>query len=225
MQQRYQTVTSGSSDSVWTQNSVLRNTFLLLSLATLFSAACAYFSLISGARPIGFISMMVIYMGLVFGIHAFKNSSLGLVLVFAFTGFLGYTLGPILNIYLNFVSNGPAIVSTALFGTAGIFGGLTCYATVTKEKFSYLGGFLSVGTLTVIGLALLNTFVFQLPIFALILSCGILLISSGWILFELSAIIHGGQTNYILATVHIFVQLYNIFLSLLQILQAFSSRD
>jgi modulator of FtsH protease len=224
MQQRYQSVTN-ASESVFTQNAVLRNTFLLLSLTTLFSAVCAYFSLVSGAQPVGFIAMLLIYMGLIFAIQAFKDSSFGLVLVFAFTGFLGYTLGPILNLYLNFVSNGPAIVSTALFGTASIFGGLTCYAMITKEKFSYLGGFLTIGTLTVIGLSLLNAFVFQLPIFSLILSCGILLISSGWILFELSAIIHGGQTNYILATVHIFVQLYNIFLSLLQILQAFSSRD
>lgn len=225
MDQRFQSVRTASHNSVWSQNSVLRNTLILLSAATLFSAVCAYYSMISGAKPVGFIATMVIYMGLIFGINVFKNSSLGLALVFAFTGFLGYTLGPILNIYLHFVSNGAAIVSTALLGTAGIFAGLTLYATITKENFSYLGGFLLVSTISVVGLSLLNAFVFQLPIMGLIVSCGILLISSGWILYELSEVIHGGETNYILATVHIFVQLYNIFISLLQILQAFSSRD
>lgn len=225
MEHRSQTIRTPSHDSVWAQNSVLRNTMILLCLSTLFSAVCAYYSMISGARPFGLIGFMVIYFGLTFGINIFKNSTLGLVLVFAFTGFLGYTLGPILNLYLNFVSNGSAIVSTALLGTAGIFGGLTLYATITRENFSYLGGFLVVSTISILALSLLNAFVFQLPIMALIMSCGILLISSGWMLYELSAVIHGGQTNYILATVHIFVQLYNIFISLLQILQAFSSRD
>ena len=225
MEPRLQTVRTPAHDSVWAQNSVLRNTMILLCLSTLFSAFCAYFAMISGARPIGPLAMIIMYMGLIFGINVFRNSTLGLVLVFAFTGFLGYTLGPILNMYLHFVSNGSAIISTALLGTASIFGGLTAYATITKENFNYMGGFLSVSTITVVVLSLLNAFVFQMPMMSLAISCGFLLISSGWMLFQLSEIIHGGETNYVLATVGIFVQLYNIFLSLLQILQAFSSRD
>lgn len=225
MQSRFQSIKTPSQESFWAQNAVLRNTMILLCLSTFFSAVCAYFSLISGARPVGIIFFMLGYIGLTFAINAFKNSPIGLALVFAFTGFLGYTLGPILNIYLSFVSNGPAIVSTALLGTASIFAGLSCYAIVTKKNFDYLAGFLFVSTITVVCLSLLNIFFFQLPIMALVMSCAILLISSGWMLFELSQIVNGGQTNYILATVHIFVQLYNIFLSLLQIMQAFSSRD
>jgi modulator of FtsH protease len=226
MVQRFQTV-SRSSAYATEKNSVLRNTLILLSVSTAFSAFTAYLSFLNpmGAASLGPMLTIMIYMGILFAIESFKNSSVGITLVFALTGFLGYTLGPLLYSVFHNISHGPQIITTAFVGTSMIFGGLAFYAAQAKEDFHYLAGFLSISTLSLFALSLLNYLFLQLPIMSMFISCGILTISSGWLLFNLSRIIQGGERNYITATVLLFVDLYNIFVSLIRILSAFSSRD
>ncbi|MBM4222941.1 MAG: BAX inhibitor (BI)-1/YccA family protein [Gammaproteobacteria bacterium] len=226
MVQRYQTQTVHRSYSgEYEQNSVLRNTLILLSLSTLFAACTAYLSFLNPrvAASFGFFGTTVMYFGLLFCIQAYRNSSLGIAFVFALTGFLGYTLGPLLHVVFHQIGNGPQIIATSFLGTGMIFGGLAVYATNSKTDFNYLAGFLTIGSLTLFALSILNILFFQMPMMNLFVASGILMVSSGWLLFELSALIHRGERNYILATVSLFVQLYNIFISLIQILSALSS--
>lgn len=217
-------ILSQPSESVLSTNKVLRNTYLLLSLTFLFSAFTAYFAMVSGARPMPILLMIVGVYGLMFLTQALRNSVWGLVSVFAFTGFLGYTLGPILNYYMTSFANGPQLVATALGGTGMIFFALSGYALTTKKDFSFLGGFLFIGTMVAV-LAMIAGIFFQIPALQLAISAAFILISSGLILFQTSEIIHGGETNYITATVGLFVSIYNLFVSLLNILSAFSGRD
>ena len=137
---------------------------------------------------------------------------------FAFTGFLGYTLGPILNLYLS-LSNGPELVTSALATTAVAFVGLSGYAIVTRKDFSFLQGFLVVGFFVLMGSVLLAYF-FDLGAFHTAISAGFVLFACAAILWQTSAIIHGGETNYLIATVVLYTQIYNLFLSLLQIFGA-----
>lgn len=218
------TVLTQPSESVLSTNKVLRNTYLLLSLTFLFSAFTAYFSYASGARPMNPLLMIVGVYGLMFLTQALRNSVWGLVSVFAFTGFLGYTLGPILNYYMTGFSNGPQLIATALGGTGMIFFSLSGYALVTRKDFSFLGGFLFVGVMVAL-LAMVAGIFVQIPALQLAISAAFILISSGLILLQTSAIIHEGETNYISATVGLFVSIYNLFVSLLNILSAFSGRD
>ncbi|USQ13167.1 Bax inhibitor-1/YccA family protein [Legionella lytica] len=211
-------------ESALSSNKVLRNTYLLLSLTFLFSAFTAYLSMASGARPVNILVMLVGVYGLMFLTHALQNSVWGLVSVFAFTGFLGYTLGPILNLYMHNFSNGPQLIATALGGTGMIFFALSGYALTTKKDFSFLGGFLFVGMMVAL-LAMIAGIFIHIPALQLAISAAFILISSGLILLQTSAIIHDGETNYIAATVGLFVSIYNLFVSLLNILSAFSGRD
>lgn len=211
-------------ESALSTNKVLRNTYLLLSLTFLFSAFTAYFSLVSGARPMNPLLMIAGIYGLMFLTQALRNSVWGLVSVFAFTGFLGYTLGPILSYYIANFSNGPQLIATALGGTGMIFFALSGYALTTKKDFSFLGGFLFVGMMVLL-LAMIAGIFFHTPALQLAISAAFVLLSSGLILFQTSEIIHSGETNYISATVGLFVSIYNLFLSLLNILGAFSGRD
>lgn len=212
------------SDSVLSTNRVLRNTYLLLGLTFLFSAFTAYVSFATGARPMNPLLMIVGVYGLMFLTQATRNSIWGLVSTFAFTGFLGYTLGPILNYYMTGFSNGHQLIATALGGTGMIFFGLSGYALTTRKDFSFLGGFLFVGMMLVV-LAMIAGIFFHTPALQLAISAAFILISSGLILFQTSEIIHGGETNYISATVGLYVSIYNLFVSLLNILGAFSGRD
>lgn len=218
------TVLTRRNESVLSSNKVLRNTYLLLSLTFFFSALMAYVSLTSGARPMNPFLMIVGVYGLMFLTQALRNSVWGLVSVFAFTGFLGYTLGPILNFYISAFSNGPQIIATALGGTGMIFFALSGYALTTRKDFSFLGGFLFVGVMVVF-LAMIAGIFIHIPALQLAISAAFVLISSGLILFQTSEIIHGGETNYISATVGLFVSIYNLFISLLNLLGAFSGRD
>ena len=212
------------AESVLSSHKVLRNTYLLLSLTFLFSAFTAYLSFASGARPMNPLLMIVGVYGLMFITQALRNSVWGLVSVFAFTGFLGYTLGPLLSHYMTAFSNGPQLIATALGGTGVIFFALSGYALTTKKDFSFLGGFLFVGMMVAV-LAMIAGIFFQIPALQLAISAAFVLISSGLILFQTSEIIHNGETNYISATVGLFVSIYNLFLSLLNLLGAFSGRD
>lgn len=212
------------SESILATNKVLRNTYLLLGMTFLFSAFTAFLSFASGARPMNPLLMIGGVYGLMFLTQALRNSAWGLVSVFAFTGFLGYTLGPILNLYVTQFSNGPQLIATALGGTGIIFFALSGYVLSTRKDFSYLGGFLFVAVMVAL-LAMIATIFFQIPALQLIISAAFVLISSGLILFQTSEIIHNGETNYISATVGLFVSIYNLFISLLQLLGAFSGRD
>lgn len=218
------TILTQPSESVLATNKVLRNTYLLLGLTFLFSALCAYASFAWQTRPMNPLLMIGGVYGLMFLTSALKDSVWGLLSVFAFTGFLGYTLGPILNLYIANFSNGHQLITTALGGTGIIFFALSGYALTTRKDFSYLGGFLFVASMVAL-LAMIAGIFFQIPALQLTISAIFVLISSGLILFQTSAIIHGGETNYIMATVSLFVSIYNLFISLLQLLGAFSGRD
>jgi len=197
-------------------NKVLRNTYSLLSMTLLFSALTAGTSMALNLPHPGIILTLAGYFGLLFATAKFRNSSMGLVFVFALTGFMGYTLGPILNSYLG-MANGGQIVMTAMAMTGAIFLGLSGYALVTRKDFSFMGSFLMVGI--IVGfLAGLAAVFFNMPALSLTVSAVFVLLMSGLILYETSNIIHGGETNYIMATVTLYVSIFNLFTSLLHLL-------
>lgn len=211
-------------ESLLSTNSVLRNTYLLLGSTFLFSALVAYIAVVTHAAPLSPLLMIVGVYGLMFLTQALRNSIWGLLSAFAFTGFLGFTLGPLINMYLATYSNGSQIVATALGATGIIFFSLSAYTLTTQKDFSYLGGFLFVGVMVAL-LAMIGGMFFQIPGLQLAISALFVLISSGMILFQTSMIINGGERNYIMATITLFVSIYNLFVSLLQLLSAFSGRD
>lgn len=213
-----------TADSILATNKVLRNTYLLLSMTFIFSAFTAFMSYASGAKMLNPFLMIIGMYGLMFLTNALQNSPWGLVSVFAFTGFMGYILGPILNATVAMYGNGPQIIATAFGGTGMIFFALSAYALTTRKDFSYLNGFLFVAVMVAL-LAMIAGIFFQFPALQLMISAAFILISSGLILFQTSEIIHGGETNYIRATVSLYVSIYNLFVSLLQILSSLSGRD
>ncbi|MGD8709621.1 MAG: Bax inhibitor-1/YccA family protein [Ectothiorhodospiraceae bacterium] len=216
--------TAARGESVLSTNKVLRNTYALLSLTLLFSAVTAGVAMAGNAPPLPWFVVLIGYFGLLFATNALRNSVWGIASIFALTGFMGYTLGPILNAYITFLSNGTEIVMMALGGTGAIFLGLSGYALTTQKDFSFLRGFLFVGILVAF-LASLATIFFSLPGLSLAVSAAFVLLMSAMILYQTSEIIHGGETNYIMATVTLYVAIYNLFLSLLQLLAAFNGDD
>ncbi len=207
--------------SVLSTNKVIRNTYVLLSMTLAFSAVVAGISMALKLPHPGLILTLVGYFGLLFLTAKLRNSSGGIFAVFALTGFMGYTLGPILSAYLS-LPNGHAIVMQALGGTAAIFLGLSAYALTSRKDFSFMGGFLMVGILVAF-LAGLGAIFFEIPGLSLAVSAMFVLLMSGLILYETSNIIHGGETNYIMATVTLYVSIYNLFTSLLHLLGVFNS--
>jgi modulator of FtsH protease len=205
-------------------NKMLKNTYMLLSMTLLFSALTAGAAMVLNLPHPGVILTLVGYFGLLFLTTKFSNSAWGLLWVFALTGFMGLTLGPILNMYLKIFSNGHELIMMALGGTGVIFLGLSGYALTTRKDFSFLGGFLMVGVLVAF-LAGLGAIFFSLPALSLAVSAMFILLMSGMILFQTSEIVHGGETNYILATVSLYVSVYNLFLSLLQIFGVFGGDE
>lgn len=209
--------------SVLSENRLIRNTYALLSLTLLFSAACTGMSMALQLPHPGLLLTLVGYFGLLFLTYRLQNSAWGLAAVFALTGFMGYTLGPILSMYLS-LPNGSQIVMTALGGTGVIFLGLSAYALTTRKDFSFLGGFLFVGILVAF-VGALAAVIFSLPAVSLAMSAMFVLLMSGYILWQTSQLVHGGETNYILATVSLYVSIYNLFTSLLHLLGAFGGDD
>jgi modulator of FtsH protease len=201
--------------------SVLKNTYLLLGLTLAFSAVCAMFSMSTNAPQLGIILTLVGVYGLMFLTYKLSNSAWGLLAVFAFTGFMGYTLGPLLNMVTHTFTNGNQIIMNAFGGTALIFFALSGYVLTTKKDFSFMGGFLMVGTIVAL-IAVIAGLFFHAPAMQLAISGLFVLLSSGWILWQTSEIIQGGETNYIRATIGLYVQLYNLFVSLIQLISAFS---
>ena len=209
--------------AVLATNKVIRNTYTLLSMTLLFSALTAALSMALNLPHPGLLLTLGGYFGLLFATARFRNSSLGLAFVFALTGFMGYTLGPILNAYLA-LPNGGQIVMTAMGGTGVIFLGLSGYALTSRKDFSFMGGFLMVGILVAF-LAGLGSVFFEMPGLSLAVSSMFVLLMAGLILYETSNIIHGGETNYIMATVTLYVSIFNLFTSLLHLLGAFNSNE
>lgn len=206
------------------QHKVLRNTYFLLSLTLLFSAICAGFSMALNLPYPGPILTFIGMFGLLFLTQALRNSAWGLLAIFLFTGFTGYALGPVLNMFINHVSNGQQILLTALGGTGAIFIGLSAYTLITRKDFSFLGGMLFVALLTVMIMSLIGLY-FQTPMLNLIISAASILIASGLILFDTSRIIHDGETNYIMATIQLYLDFYMLFINLLNFLGIMSDKE
>jgi len=206
-----------SQESVLATNKVLRNTYLLLSMTLLFSAATAGASMALKLPHPGLIITLVGYFGLLYLTHKFRNSSMGILAVFGLTGFMGITLGPMLSMYVESIPNGGQLVMTALGATGSIFLGLSAFALTTKKDMSGMGSFLMIGTIGVFAVSMLGLF-FDFSAFQMVISAVWIVVSSGWILWQTSEIIHGGEANYISATVMLYVSLYNIFVNLLMIL-------
>ncbi len=214
---RYENVVAHSGREVVSSNKVLKNTYLLLSATIGFSAVTAMLSMAIGVPPIAYIVSLIAAMVLgIFVLPKTANSSRGIGVIFLITGLLGFGLGPVLSQYLA-LPNGPQVIATAFAGTGIIFLGLSGYALNTKRDFSFMGGFLFAGMMVVV-LAMLANIFLQMPALSLAVSSGIILLMSGFILFDTSRIVSGGETNYIMATYGLYLTIFNIFISLLNIL-------
>jgi len=214
---RYETVVAGSSQQAVTANKVLKNTYLLLSATLAFSAVMAMVSMAVGVPPIAYLVSVIASMVLgIFVLPRTANSGTGIGVIFLITGLLGFGLGAILTQYLA-LPNGPQVIATAFGGTGIIFLGLSGYALTSKRDFSFMGGFLFAGMMVLV-LAMIANIFLQMPALSLAVSGGIILVMSGFILFDTSRIIRGGETNYIMATYGLYLSIFNIFISLLNIL-------
>lgn len=214
------TVRSSYQASVAT-HTVLRKVYFLLSLTLLFSAIMAGVAMKTGAQQMNFIVLLAGMFGLLFLTMALKNSPWGLVSIFAFTGFMGYSLGPMMNMYIAEFTNGPQLILTSLGATGVIFVALSGYVLTTKKDFSYLGGFLFIAIIGGILLSLAGM-LFNLPMLQIAMSGAFVLIFSGYILYNTSQIVNNGQTNYIMATISLYLDILNLFLALLRILSFFA---
>lgn len=204
-------------------NKVLRNTYMLLGITLLFSAITAGISMAVGLPQGAALILSLVGFGLLFVVNKTADSSKGLVAIFAFTGVMGAALGPMLNFYLA-MPGGPALVLQALAGTAVVFFGLSAYALTTRKDFSFMGGFLMVGLIVAVVAMIANIFL-AIPALSLTISAAVIMIMSGLILFDTSRIINGGETNYIRATVSLYLNIYNLFIHILHLLTALSGDD
>jgi modulator of FtsH protease len=204
-------------ESALATNSVIRNTYLLLSITLLFSAVTAGVSMALQMPAMTYlVSIGVAFVLIWFVLPKHANKASGLAVVFGITGLLGFSLGPILNMYLA-LPNGSQVIATALGGTGAIFLALSFYALSTKRDFSFLGGFLFTGFVVILLAALANIFL-AIPALSLTISAAVIMIMSGFILYDTSRMINGGETNYIMATVGLYMSIFNIFINLLHIL-------
>ncbi len=221
---RYESVLSNVTSQTVPMNKVLKNTYMLLSATLIWSAVLASVSMAISPPP--FISLVTSIGALLllwFVLPRTANSSAGLGMVFLITGLLGFGLGPTLNYYAS-IPNGGQVITTAFGGTGLIFVGLSAYALTSKRDFSFMGGFLFIGMMVVLAASLVGIFV-QMPALQLAISAAIVLLMSGLILFETSQIINGGETNYLMATVSLYLSVLNLFTALLHLLGAFGNDD
>ena len=208
------------------QNRVLRNTYLMLALTMVptvigaFAGLAANFAYMAQHPIMGSLLMFGVMMGLMFGVTALRNSVWGVVLLLGFTFVAGFFLGPMLQFALH-LKNGAQLIGMAAGGTGLIFFSLATLATVTKKDFSFMSKFLFIGLVLLVIASLANVF-FQVPVLSLTISAIAILLFSAYILFDISQIVHGGQTNYVLATLSLYLDIYNIFVNLLNILMALS---
>lgn len=226
MQPNFQMTGQATRDLSLQKNKVLRNTYMLLALSMVPTIAGAVFgvqmgfSFFAGSPMISFMVFLAVAFGFMWGIERTKDSALGVLLLLGFTFFMGLMLSRILQVALGF-SNGPELIATAAGGTGAIFFTLAGVATVTKKDFSFLGKFLFVGVVVVLLAAVANIF-FQIPALSLTISAVAVMIFSAYILYDISRIVNGGETNYISATLAVYLDIYNVFVSLLNLLMAFS---
>ncbi|WP_420932870.1 Bax inhibitor-1/YccA family protein [Alteromonas sp. A081] len=213
---------SASQPSVLQTNKVLRNTYMLLAMTLAFSAVCAGVAMAVGISPMMSLGMTIGAFITLFVVQKKADTSSGIFWVFAFTGLMGASLGYTLNFYLGVA--GPGLIMEALGATALVFFALSGYVLTTKKDFSFMGGFLVVGLVVVLVAAIANIF-FAVPAVSLAISAAIVFIMSGFILFDTSRIIHGGETNYIRATVSLYLNIYNLFTAILHLLGAFGGDD
>lgn len=212
-----QSVASRPVESIVSTNKVIRSTYQLLSMTLVFSGVMAYLSIaMQTSHGMGLVATIAGIVMLWFVLPRTANSAAGIPVIFAITGLLGFGIGPMVAYYL---AINPNIVMTALGGTGVIFLGLSGYAMTTRKDFSFMGGFLMVGMFVIIGASLLNIFL-GIPALSLTVSAGVIMIMSGFILYETSSIIHGGETNYIMATASLFLSILNLFSALLHLLGA-----
>ena len=202
---------------------VLRNTYGLLALTLAFSGVMAFVSQQMNFRYPNVFVVLIGFYGLFFLTNKLRDSAWGLVSAFALTGFMGFILGPILNRYIG-MQGGAEIVGSAFAMTALVFGGLSAYVLITRKDMSFLGGFITAGFFVLLAAVVAGMF-FQISGLQLAISAGFVLFSSVCILFQTSAIIHGGERNYIMATISLYVSIYNLFISLLQIFGIMGSKD
>jgi len=216
------TAVTRSQETILATNKVIKNTYILLSMSLLFSAFAAYLGVITGiGHGAALVASIAGIAMLWFVLPRTANSAAGIPVLFGITGLLGFGLGPVLNYYL---SVNPSIVMTALGGTGAIFLGLSGYALTTRKDFSFLGGFVMVGMLVVLGAALLNIFL-GIPALFLAVNAAVVMIMSAFILWETSSLIHNGETNYIMAAAGLFLSILNMFQALLHLLGAFGGND
>lgn len=219
----------GREDAVTTQNKVLRNTYMMLGLTMIPTVIGAFvgmsidFSVIALHPFMAFGAFMLVTMGMQMGITANRNNSMGIVLLFAYTFLLGLMLGPILQHAVH-LRNGAQLVGLAAGSTGLIFLTMAAIGTTTKKDFSYMGKFLSIGVMVAFIAIIANMF-FHIPALSVAISSVFVLISSGFIMYEVNQIVRGGETNYVMATLSLFISIYNIFTSLLNILMSFNGRD
>lgn len=219
----------GRSESAVSTNRVLRNTYALLGLSMIPTVIGAFiglsmnFSWLAASPIMGMIGIMAAVYGMSWLVAKNANSSLGVWLLFAFTFIMGMLLGPILQHALHF-NNGTQLVGLAAGGTAASFLALAGIASNTKRDFSHLGKFLTIGFVLVL-LAIVANMFFQIPVLSLTISAVVVLLMAGFILFEINQVVRGGETNYIMATLSIYISLHNMFTSLLHLLMAFMGND
>ncbi|MBL4940605.1 MAG: Bax inhibitor-1/YccA family protein [Colwellia sp.] len=216
-------VQTASQSSAIEINKVLKNTYMLLSMTLAFSAVTASISMAMNLPHMAALVMMLVAFGLMFVVNKKADSASGIYWIFAFTGLMGASLGPMLSAYAA-MPGGPSMIMQAFGGTALIFFALSGYALTSKKDFSFLGGFLMTGLIVML-VAMVANFFFQIPALSLAISAGVIMIMSGLILFDTSRIINGGERNYIRATVSLYLSIYNIFVHLLHLLGVFGSDD
>jgi len=214
---------AASQSSAIEINKVLKNTYMLLGMTLAFSAVTAGISMAMNLSHMAALVMTLVSFGLLFVVNKQADKASGIFWIFAFTGLMGASLGPLLNMYAAMPA-GPSLIMQALGGTALIFFALSAYALTSKKDFSFMGGFLMIGLIVVLVAGIANIFL-QIPALHLAGRAAIVLIMSGLILFDTSRIIHGGERNYIRATVSLYLSIYNLFVSLLQLLGVFGSDD
>jgi modulator of FtsH protease len=206
-----------STERELSTNKVLKNTYMLLSATLVFSALMAGLSMMLAVPPWMYMASVIVAMVLgIFVLPRTASSSSGIGVLFLITGLLGFGLGAILTLYLQ-LPHGPQVIGTAFAGTGLIFLGLSGYALTTKRDFSFMGGFLFAGIMVVFLVAIANIFL-AMPALSLAVSGAIILLMSGFILFDTSRIINGGETNYIMATYGLYLSIFNIFINLLALL-------
>lgn len=211
------------TESIVSTNKVLKNTYMLLGMTLAFSAVTAGVSMAAGLSHLAGLGMMLAAFVMLFVVNRMADTAKGLPAIFVFTGLMGASLGPTLNAYVA-LPGGPSLIMQALGGTAIVFFGLSAYALTSRKDFSYMGGFLMVGLIVALVASIANIFL-GIPALSLTVSAAIILIMSGLILFDTSRIIHGGETNYIRATVSLYLNVYNLFVHMLHLLGVFGGDE